>query len=64
MIAITGFGLGALLLASETLFLVLKFGGAAYLVWLGIKLLRSKSTEQPVVETEPAAARRTGRICW
>lgn len=41
MIAIAGFGLGALLLASETLFTMLKFGGAAYLVWLGIKLFVS-----------------------
>ncbi|MBC7453017.1 MAG: LysE family translocator [Massilia sp.] len=41
MIAIAGLGLGALLMASETLFMILKFGGAAYLVWLGIKLLRS-----------------------
>jgi threonine/homoserine/homoserine lactone efflux protein len=41
MIAIAGLGLGALLLASETLFTLLKFGGAAYLIWIGIKLLRS-----------------------
>ncbi|MEA3122273.1 MAG: hypothetical protein QOH33_1846 [Paraburkholderia sp.] len=41
MIAIAGLGLGALLLASGTLFTLLKFGGAAYLVWIGIKLLRS-----------------------
>ncbi|WP_299981783.1 LysE family translocator [uncultured Ruegeria sp.] len=34
-------GLGALVLASATLFTVLKWVGAAYLVWLGIKLLRS-----------------------
>ncbi|WP_281995767.1 LysE family translocator [Ruegeria faecimaris] len=34
-------GLGALVLASATLFSVLKWIGAAYLVWLGIKLLRS-----------------------
>ncbi len=34
-------GLGALVLASATLFSVLKWVGAAYLVWLGIKLLRS-----------------------
>lgn len=54
MIALTGFGLGALLLASETLFTVLKFGGAAYLVWLGIKLLRSKPTEQALAVTEQA----------
>ncbi|MGZ9709573.1 LysE family translocator [Glaciimonas sp. GNP009] len=41
MISISGFGLGALLIASETLFTLLKFGGAAYLVWLGVKMLRS-----------------------
>lgn len=34
-------GLGALVAASASLFAVLKWVGAAYLVWLGIKLLRS-----------------------
>lgn len=41
MITIAGLGLGALLMASKTLFTILKFGGAAYLVWLGIQLCRS-----------------------
>ncbi|OYX40320.1 MAG: lysine transporter LysE [Rhodobacterales bacterium 32-67-9] len=35
-------GLGALVLASATLFTALKWVGAVYLVWLGIKLLRSR----------------------
>jgi homoserine/homoserine lactone efflux protein len=34
-------GLGALVMASATMFSVLKWVGAAYLIWLGIKLLRS-----------------------
>ena len=34
-------GLGALVLASATLFTVLKWVGAAYLVWMGWRLLRS-----------------------
>lgn len=38
-------GLGALVLASATLFTALKWCGAAYLVWMGIKLLRSAPSE-------------------
>ena len=38
-------GLGALVLASATLFTVLKWVGAAYLIWLGIKLLHSAPSD-------------------
>jgi threonine/homoserine/homoserine lactone efflux protein len=41
MIAIAGIGLGAVLAASETIFTAVKYAGAAYLIWIGIKLIRA-----------------------
>ena len=46
------FGVGALLAASATAFTVLKWVGAAYLMWMGVKLLRAKGGSTVV----PAAA--------
>ena len=43
MIAVAALGMGARLVASEVAFTVVKFLGAAYLVWLGIKILRSEA---------------------
>ena len=42
-------GLGAILQASEWLFLALKFVGAAYLVYLGITLIRAKRADLDAV---------------
>ncbi|WP_095589346.1 LysE family translocator [Actibacterium ureilyticum] len=52
-------GLGALVMASATLFTALKWVGAAYLVYLGIKLLRSRPTLDlsDMTATPPKTAR-------
>ncbi|MBA3041440.1 MAG: LysE family translocator [Alphaproteobacteria bacterium] len=49
MIVITALGLGALLTTSEVAFSAIKWAGAAYLVWLGIKILRAGA---PQIERE------------
>jgi threonine/homoserine/homoserine lactone efflux protein len=51
-------GLGALLRASEWLFLALKLVGAAYLVYLGVQLLRTKSAELAVSGGAPRSRPR------
>jgi threonine/homoserine/homoserine lactone efflux protein len=52
-------GLGAILRASEWLFVALKLAGAAYLIWLGIQLLRTKAAG---LATGNAAARSLPRL--
>lgn len=42
LVGAVAMGLGALLAASEFWFTVLKYVGAAYLAWLGLRLLRSQ----------------------
>ncbi|MEL6234369.1 MAG: LysE family translocator, partial [Pseudomonadota bacterium] len=47
-------GLGAVILANEALFSLLKLAGAAYLIWMGIGLLRRKSAPLPMAEARAA----------
>ena len=68
----TAVGVVALLVASEPLFLAMKYAGAAYLVWLGLHALREAWTARRVEATpgerpparrlKPAAAFRQGVI--
>ena len=53
MISITAAGLGVVLAASETAFFVIKWGGAAYLIWLGIKswFAKVEDNEDVVAQT-------------
>ena len=49
---LTAFGLGSMLQTSELLFMLLKFVGAAYLVYLGIRLIFSRSSELDLKKEE------------
>jgi len=55
MIAVAGLGMGAVLVASELAFDVIKYIGAAYLVWIGIRLLRAPAPEADVPSRGTAA---------
>ncbi len=54
-------GLGALLAASATAFTVLKWVGAAYLVWLGLKMWRSRPS---ALGPHTVADIPAGKIFW
>ncbi|MBC7989348.1 MAG: LysE family translocator [Luteimonas sp.] len=56
-----GFGLSALLAASALAFEILKYAGAAYLVWLGIKAWRDKVERVPTPATDVPTR---GRVYW
>jgi homoserine/homoserine lactone efflux protein len=56
-LAIVAIGFGALLAASETGFSVVKFIGAAYLIWLGVQKWRSPPLP---VDAETLSIRRRG----
>lgn len=57
-------GLGALLATSATLFTVLKWVGAAYLVWLGVKLWRAGGALEAAPRTDVVSAAKMLGHAW
>lgn len=57
--AVAALGLGALVRASEPLYLALQLAGAAYLAWLGLQLLRAP---QGPLALQGAAPKRPARM--
>jgi homoserine/homoserine lactone efflux protein len=58
ILLVAGVGVGALLLASATAFTVVKFAGAGYLIWLGLRQWRARDGVVP--EADQAVPARGG----
>jgi threonine/homoserine/homoserine lactone efflux protein len=64
--ALAAFGVGAILAASEGLFLLLKLVGAAYLLYLGLRLMFSRTQDVGLATGGNAMGPRasSGRVCF
>lgn len=59
-----GFGLGAIFTAIPTLFLVLKFAGGAYLLWIAWKIGSSRSLSDGVIGASPLTFLQAAAFQW
>jgi threonine/homoserine/homoserine lactone efflux protein len=59
LISLSAAGLGAALAASGTLFTIIKFAGAAYLVYLGVQILRTPAAPASEGQTLPVNSPRS-----
>ena len=57
-------GIGALLMASASVFTVLKWAGAAYLVYLGVKLFRAGGKLEARPRTDAASSMKMLAHAW
>lgn len=57
-------GIAALLAASATLFTVFKFAGAAYLIWLGVKLWRAGGSLNAQPKTDASSSVKMVGHAW
>jgi threonine/homoserine/homoserine lactone efflux protein len=56
------FGVGAIVVQSEIIFTILKFAGAAYLVFLGIQAIRHRKQHADAVQNVPLRPKSTLRV--
>ena len=59
-----GLGVSAIILASAELFTALKFAGALYLVWLGLKTFREARDLRRNRSSLPVHSGCFGKACW
>jgi len=51
-ILLVAYGIGALVASMDGLFAIIKYAGSVYLIWLGVRLLRSKVKQTDLDEVE------------